>query len=115
MKDYLTLGPTPCEESCQQVGTASFNSRMARLECQTFKAQLYRLLHAEFGEELSVSISTKSFSHDFGTYTEVCVYFDDQDETSVNQAYWLENNTPAHWDEEALVQLKPGWLDQFSS
>jgi hypothetical protein len=47
-----------------------------------------------------------SCAHDFGTYYDVAVVYDDEDEES--QAYMLkaESAIPSKWDKEAIKELK---------
>lgn len=107
MQDYIVIGSAPCDESCAQVGSPSYSGRM-RAETAAFIRQLRRT----FGKEPEgARIALKSFPHDFGTYHEVVVYFDDSIRESVNYAFRLEAETPANWDEEAREELQLGeWL-----
>lgn len=94
--DYLMLGPTPYGETCEPVNG---DPNRIMLECRLYKEQLERLYPtAKFG--------IKSFSHDFGTYKEVVVYFRPADETSVALAFEIEGNCPENWDEISLNKLK---------
>jgi len=36
MIDYLELGPSPCDEDCEQLG-ANYDPARARLECRALK------------------------------------------------------------------------------
>lgn len=101
MRDYLTIGPTPAEESCAQVGSDGY-SHKARRECNIFARQLVR----HFGEPPEgARIGVKSFSHDFGSYLEVVCYFDDAYPDSVDYAFKLESESPANWDQESIEAL----------
>lgn len=100
-KDYLTLGPTPCDEKCEQLGD-SYNPSRAKLEMIAYIAQLKR----QFGTSSEIYFRVKSFPHDFGTYSEVVVWFDDLSEKSCQEAFEVENNLPAEWDEVAKQFLK---------
>lgn len=102
-REYLTIGPTPCDEVCHP---ANGDRKMQRIEMNAFKEQLTRVMNTEFGENLCVYFSIKSFPHDFGSYSEVCVIYDDEDQTQVQQAFWIESNTPENWDAEAEKYLK---------
>jgi len=96
--EYLTLGPTPYDEPCQQVGTASYNHNAALTEMRRYQHMLETMLETEFGKDsLQIRLTVKSFPHDFGSYSEVCVMYNPDDQTSVNQAFWLDNNLPANW------------------
>ena len=76
---------------------------MARKECRAFIGQLRR----QFGVEPtdSTRLIVKSNPHDFGTYHEVAVCFDEDDEAAVEYAYKLEGSLPEYWDDEARVEL----------
>lgn len=50
MRDYQTLGPTPWNEPCAQVGAADYAEK-SRLETQTYINQLLR----QFGEPPGLS------------------------------------------------------------
>jgi hypothetical protein len=47
MRDCLTLGPVPAEESCAQVGEPSYYER-ARRECEAYRRQLREQFATEF-------------------------------------------------------------------
>lgn len=101
-RDYLTLGPVPCDEQCQQVGTPSYNDDVARKECLIFKRQLER----QFPNPPDLTyFRVRSFPHDFGTYREVCVEYNLDDEDSVEFALSVESNTPSKWDDLSLIEL----------
>jgi hypothetical protein len=102
---YITIGATPCEEDCAQVGQADYPER-SRRECLVFKRLLERMYPVPDGAWLKV----KSFAHDFGSYREVCVCYEDQDEAACDYAYRLEEGTPAKWDAIARHELL--WLDR---
>jgi len=101
MKDYINIGSTPVEEDCAQVGQPDYPEQ-SRKECQVFKKQLLR----KFGEPpMSTRLAIKEFPHDFGTYREVVVVYDDQDREGLEYALKLEGETPEKWDEEAKKVL----------
>lgn len=102
MRDFLTLGSTPTNEPCAQVGTDDYATK-SRIESRVFIDQLLR----QFGEPPGLStFRRKSFPHDFGTYHEVVIAFDDENEEAVAFAYDVENNLPEQWDEQALKELR---------
>lgn len=97
-RDYINIGSSPYGESCAQVGSDDY-AQKSRIELRAFKHQLERLFpKAEF--------RIKSFPHDFGSYSEVCVFFDDEDEVSCELAYCVDNNAPEFWDSEALTEME---------
>ena len=101
MKDYLILGATPAGENCAQVGRDNYPEQVRR-EGHAYIAQLTRM----FGEPPTGSrFSLKGFPHDFGTYHEVVVWFDDTLPSTIEFAYHVENNLPEEWDDEAKEYL----------
>ena len=99
--DYMELGPTPLEESCAQVGADNYFEQ-ARKECRAYIAQLRRVFGAEpEGARLVI----RGNSHDFGTYYEVAVKYDCDDEKATRYAFKLEAEQPATWDAEAKAEL----------
>jgi hypothetical protein len=105
-KDWLSLGPTPTGEDCAQVGSDEYLLRTL-LECKAYHAQLIN----QFGEPpANTRFGVKSFPHDFGTYHEVVVYFDDENEESVEYAYRVDANLPEYWTDE----FRPKDLDKNS-
>lgn len=101
MKDYIYIGSSPVEEPCAQVGSPDYFER-SRAECKAFAAQLLR----QFPDQPdSTYFIVKAQAHDFGTYREVVVVYDDADEESLNYALKVEGNTPANWDEQAKQEL----------
>ena len=109
MRDWLEIGSTPCDEECAQVGTDDYPEK-SRLECRVFANQLRRV----FGDPpAGAEIGVKAFQHDFGTYREVVVFFDDakskeEGNPGYEYAIKVENNTPAKWDIPALHELAEG-------
>lgn len=104
MRDYVYIGSTPCDEPCQQVGTPSYDRVLARKEIRAFINQIRRTLGDEpDGAELRV----KTESHDFGSYSEVVCYYDDDKPASVEYAYKCESDAPNNWDLQATIELQP--------
>src|SRR3990167_10082920 len=101
--DYLTLGPTPCEEDCAQVGTDDYSTR-ALPECRRFKEQLKRQFPIPVG--VYAYFTVKAFPHEFGTYHEVCIVFDDTDEEAIEFAYRVDYQLPSHWDGQVSLSLE---------
>lgn len=102
MIDYFEIGPTPCNEDCAQVGTDNYRT-MANIEMDAYVDQLYRI----FGEKIEGSMITfakKWFPHDFGTYGEVVIKYDDADPNS-HLVYEIERELPDQWDNEAISYI----------
>ena len=99
--DYVSIGSSPAEESCAQVGSDNY-SELSRKECNAFVKQLIR----QFGQPPEgARFTVKSFPHDFGSYKEVCVVYADHIEEAAEFAYKVENESPAQWDDEAKAEL----------
>ena len=96
MRDYISIGPVPAEESCQQVGTPSYDSHAARAECVRF----IDAIRKEIGPEPEgARLGIKSNPHDFGTYLDVVCYFEDDNPAAVEYAYRCESDAPTTWAE----------------
>lgn len=94
---YLELGSTPCDEECAQVGSENYAENVKK-ESQRYIRQLKRQFPE--WEVKGVSFGLKSFQHDFGTYHEVVVRFDEMNDEACSYAYHIEDNLPANWEEE---------------
>lgn len=102
MMEEWMLGPTPCDESCAQVGDLDYRNR-AKKEMTVFVNQLVRAFPE--ANEKGVNFRYRFFNHDFGSYGEVCMYFDDTDEEAFELARFIDMNAPMNWDDEALEEL----------
>ena len=97
MRDYFSIGPTPSEEDCAQVGQPDYR-RKALEECQRYIELIRETLGPEpAGAELAI----KSFSHDFGSYYEVVIWFERDDAAAVAYAVRCEDDAPTTWNGEA--------------
>ena len=106
MRDYINIGPTPCDETCAQVGDNDYGIK-SKIETTAYKNQLNRM----FPEVLSsktLSFSIKTFQHDFGSYKEVVLNYNDDNEEEYNEIAItkVDANTPKNWDKEALKEIK---------
>jgi len=55
---------------------------------------------------IGACLTIKTFNHDFGSYKEIVVYFDDTIEESWKYAFNIEANAPEKWDAIAMSKLK---------
>lgn len=86
MRDYISIGSTPCNEDCAQVGDEGYSAK-ARAECARYIAAL----KAHYGNPPDgASYSIKAFPHDFGSYYEVVINYDDSIEAHVDYAFNVE-------------------------
>jgi hypothetical protein len=94
MRDFLSIGSSPWDENCVQVGQPDYYEK-AREECTRF----IRLLRQTFGPEPEgAHLVVKSFPHDFGDYLEVVCYFETESTEAVAYALRCEGETPATWE-----------------
>lgn len=94
MRHFFTLGSTPIEEDCAQVGEPDYRRR-ALHECWQF----IQLLRDTFGPEPEgTELRTKSFEHDFGMYYEAVCYFDTDLPASIDYASRCESEAPTTWE-----------------
>ena len=95
------LGPTPAEETCAQVGSPNYHEQALK-ECRAYTQQLAR----HFGEPPPGARFTLTREiHDFGTYFEVVVQYDPEDEAAHAFACRVEDDLPARWDALAREEL----------
>lgn len=94
MQDYLSIGSVPSGEDCAQVGEEDYHVK-AITECRRFLDLIKRTV-GEPPEGAKLGI--KGFEHDFGTYYEVVVYYDVDDEAATSYAYKVESEAPQNWD-----------------
>ena len=98
----MEIGSSPYEEDCAQVGSNGYVQR-ANKELFSYMNQLKRLFPA--AESIGIRFRIKWFSHDFGSYGEVCIYWNNENEDADIHAYEIERNLPGKWDEEAKKEL----------
>lgn len=99
--DYIELAPAPYDEQCAQVGEDDYAERSVK-ECVALMHQLTRQL----GEPpASAYYSVKTFPHDFGSYKEVVINYDPDNEEARRFAIGVDRHMPAKWDKEALEEL----------
>jgi len=101
MRDYIALGTSPIDEACAYVGEDDYWEK-AKKEGRVFQKQLERV----FGPPPETAyFAGKSFSHDFGTYVELCIFYDMDSKEEVEYALKLEDEMPEYWDEKAREEL----------
>jgi len=107
MRDYITLGSSPVNEDCAQVGSEDYylKSRAELVEL----TRMMETIHPQPGNGAFYAV--KAFQHDFGTYRELCAIFDDDDPEQAEWAYQAEELVPEDWDEEAKRNIQD-WRGQ---
>ena len=101
MKDAISLGPVPTDEKCESLGP-QYDPMRAKKECNSFVGQLTR----EHGEPPpGVRFKITSNRHDFGTYYDVEIEFEEDDEFAVEYALMVEGDLPFEWDDISKAEL----------
>jgi hypothetical protein len=91
MRDYITIGATPCA----QVGEPDYYHK-AREECRRF----IRLIREKLGPEPEdAHLTITSFSHDLGNYLKVTCYFDTDTPEAIDYVSRCESDAPATWED----------------
>jgi hypothetical protein len=75
----------------------------SKAEMTAYINQLNRIFSD--AESKGIDFKIKKFHHDFGTYGEVCMYWNTDNEVADQYVYIIESNLPATWDREALQEL----------
>lgn len=101
--DYIEIGGSPSGEDCVQVSRHSDYLPAMRAECKRFKEMLEKRFPVPSSLEGKVWFSIKSNPHDFGSYLEVVVKYDMEDEQASEFALFVESNTPETWSDEKVL------------
>lgn len=93
MRDYLTIGSTPPDEECAQVGSEGYRER-AIAEINRYR----ELILKTCGEPpAGTELKAMTFPHDFGEYVELVVEYDDADPKGLEYALHVESHGPSNW------------------
>lgn len=101
--DYFTLGATPFEEPCLQVGKADLDQM--KEETRRYADLLRRRF--PIPEYLTASFSVKTFDHDLGAYPEAIVRFDADCHLSGSFAIFVDGNLPGEWTDADVLTFVP--------
>ena len=106
-RESLELGPVPASEDCTQVDGINTDYEKMKSECQRYRAQL-ETIFPDY-QQYDCTFSIKTYSHDFGIYMEVVIYFyppdrfdDNPDESSLDFAFFVEANLPDTWEDMSI-------------
>ena len=101
MRDNYEIGSSPNEEECAQVGSDDYLV-LAEKELERYKVMLEKRFPQ--AEEFRCKFIIKWFPHDFGSYGEVCISYNPEDNASNEFMLFVEGNLPAKWvDSEILT------------
>jgi hypothetical protein len=100
--ERIEIGSTPYDEDCAQVGSIDYSMK-ANKEMKAYINQLNRMFPDS--ESKGINFKVKWFSHDFGSYGEVCIVWDTDNAIADEYAYVIDSDIPGNWDEEARKEL----------
>lgn len=107
---YIDIGPVPGEENCAQVGSPGYTESSQR-ECGVFCRMLYRLFPVP--ENLPVAYVGRTHPHDFGSYREVAIRYDEANSQAAEFAYEVDRALPTEWD--AIANYELAWYERKSA
>jgi hypothetical protein len=100
MKDYLNIDPVPMDEPCTQIDEG--------IQPQIEEAKrMVHLLRKRFPNCNKINYQITRNPHDFGTYIDIRILFDEDDEVSESQAFFVEANLPFKWTDEEILEWIP--------
>ena len=99
MTDTMTFGTAPSDEDCVQLISNDGGESASLMKAEA--ARYVELLYGVFPEAATCNCAfrVKRESHDFGTYYETAISFNDDDPDALNYALFVESNLPATWDD----------------
>jgi hypothetical protein len=92
--EHYSLGPSPVDEECVQVGSDNYLAN-AQKECKRYMELLEKKFDLLDGMYFQITYN----AHDFGTYLDVEVFFNENDEEQLNYASYIEDNLPFTWED----------------
>lgn len=99
-KNWLYLGPNPCDEECVQMDDYSAHKAEVRRYAQLLQDRFVNIPEgAWFGVK-------REDGSDYGSYYEAVVYYLEDDEEASNFAFFVESNCPATWKDTSKVDWK---------
>lgn len=101
MIDELILDTTPTNEPCAQVGTDQYyKNTMAEARAHILQIQ------AQLTPPLGVTFAIQGHPHDFGTYHQIHVSYNDQIPEHRQYISKLESEAPEDWTSHSKQYLK---------
>jgi len=107
--DYIELGSAPYEEDCVQVSrTKDYIEDMSK-ECKQYKEMLMKRF--PIPDAIHAWFNIKGFEHDYGTYYEVVIKYNEEASDFAN---FVENNLPATWNDKEVLEFveEPEVIDE---
>lgn len=106
----IDLSGTPVDEKCTCNNPNADYIPKQKAECRAFIGQLKRQFKERLEACPSLSLAVKGNPHDFGTYYTVVAKYretgdEEKDAKCEDLAYYLQDNLPEKWDDEAATEL----------
>ena len=98
-RDTLSLGTT-CPLSVDGVQVESDKDYLP--EMRTEARRFIELLEKRFRNFDRISYRITSNPHDFGTYLDIDIVYNDEIDESSEQAFFVEGNLPETWEDEKV-------------
>ena len=103
MKDRIELGfTTPHGDPCAHVGSENYGSN-SLIECKVMFNQIIRQIGQPIG---TCRFGVIKCPHDFGTYHDIAIRFEDERPEEVNYVELVQNLDLENWDVIAIQELK---------
>ena len=103
MRNSISISGTPTGEDCVQVSSHEDYMPAMRAECNRY----LDMLRKRFPNCDRVQLVIHSNPHDFGSYLDISVKYDDNDNIAEQQAYFIENNEPENWTDTEVLTFVP--------
>lgn len=99
--DYMTMSCSPHDEEPAQIGFD--DTAKIRTEVNRYRKMLETRFPIPEGAA-PCWFKVKWFPHDFGSYPEVCIFYNPDNEIALKFALFCDHNLPEKWtDTEVLV------------
>ena len=103
MRDNYEIGSSPNEEECAQVGSPDFVER-AENELDKYREMLEKRFPQ--AKEYRCKFVIEWYPHDFGSYGEVCISYNPEDNASNEFMLFVEGNLPAKWVDSEIMKTE---------
>lgn len=98
-EDVYWLGPCPAEEDAVQVGSPDY-ARNAKAQCRAYIDAIRAVCgHEPEGARLTI----RAQQHDFGSYYEVAVAFDGNNQVAAEYAAKCDDSAPTTWEAAGMT------------
>lgn len=114
-RETLTIGPAPAEEPCAQLGITDLFEQANLLEISCYRAAL---IACHGAPPAGAAFHVERNIHDFGTYRELAVRYDPDDDAAVAWAFTVEDGLARWLDADFLAPViydGRGQVEEFAA